>query len=416
MIKKEWEERTYHELRNQLEKDQAALLIDLKQRAIDVEIDKRKEFENSLLRLARGIADADKRNAVYEVLVSLQSTWTQYRPEKRLQAKFRAAFDAGNYREAEEVYKRLARQGLDYIDTFQAGAGRLMPIYAGEKNMLLHYNKKEITFYDLGFKQLTKLFVPGALEIIDVIAPITDEEIDDIEIGEIKKPGHEIWLLMEEKNNKKIIVSLDIANIDALETIEHRLEHGAVELDQEMLDVNRLAYFQDHLLLVSNRKIYYRRDDNNWLEWYTTGNKITAIKTTKEGCWVGHLNGNVFMLKDWQHVGNRVVLHGFSEEIENICSTGRYVYLWSEKRLIIADQGCKQISEPVVTHCRIVQADILEEYLLLFTANGMLTSRDIFQGNLCWQINLGDIYDILFSYRHYLFCGRRDGETMVFEI
>ncbi|MCI0471709.1 MAG: ATP-binding protein [Candidatus Aminicenantes bacterium] len=416
MIKKEWEERTYHELRNLLEKDQAALLVDLKQRAIDVEIDKRKEFENSLLRLARDIADADKRNAVYEVLVSLQSTWTRNRPEKGLQARFRTAFDTGNYREAEEIYKRLAKQGLDYIDTFQAGAGNLIPIFDGEKGMLLHYNKKEITFYDLGFKQLAKLLVPKYMQIIDVIAPFLDEDIDDMEIGENKKTRHELWILMEDKSNQKVIISLNIVNIAALETIERRLEHGAIEINQAMGRVRRLSYFQNSLLLVSDRIIYYRRDDNNWREWYTTGNKITAIETTKEGFWVGHLNGNVFMLKDLHHVGNRDVLHGFSEQIENIRSTGRYVLVWSEKRLIISDHGCQPVSEPVLTHCRINQATIMEENLLLLTANGLLLSRDIDQWNIRWQINLGDRYDILFSYRRLLFCGEQEGGAVLFEI
>ncbi|MCI0470782.1 MAG: ATP-binding protein, partial [Candidatus Aminicenantes bacterium] len=338
------------------------------------------------------------------------------RPEKGLQAKFRSAFDAGNDKEAEEIYKRLARQGLDYIDTFQPGEGRLMPIYAGEKNMLLHYNKKELTFYDLRFEQLAKLIVPGALEIIDVIAPFLDEAPKDVGKGEIKKQGRELWILMEDKQDEKIIVSLNIANIEALETIERRMEHGATKMGQGRSGVIRLAYFQDHLLLVSNRKIYYRRDDNNWLEWYTTGNKITAIETTNEGCWVGHANGFVLMLRDLQRVGNRESLPQYSEQIENIRSTGRYILVWSENRLIISDHGCKPVSAPVTTHCRIVQAAILEENLLLLTANGMLTARDIDRGNIRWHINLGDSYDILFPYRRLLFCWKKDGKVMLFEI
>ena len=107
------------------QEDHESLIIGLKEKARYIEIHKRNEFEKELLQLAQDSTNYTKRNYIYEVLVSLQAIWNKNQPEKKLQEKFLTAFQKGNYKEAEEYYKKLAIQGLDYIETSQTSAGRL---------------------------------------------------------------------------------------------------------------------------------------------------------------------------------------------------------------------------------------------------------------------------------------------------
>jgi AAA+ ATPase superfamily predicted ATPase len=412
-------EKTNLEMDQIIKKDHESLLHELKDKTRNIEIEKRKEFENRLLKLAQEITDDDRRSAVYEVLVSLKAIWNQYQPEKGLQEKFRAAFKKGDYKEAEENYKKLARQGLDYLGTFQIGEGRIIPVITQENNTLLHYNKKELTFYSLQFEQLAKITLPESLTIIDVHVPITSQasECMETETGKAKDSNQKIWILTEDSESKKAIVPVNIESIDSIEMANQDPADRAIYLDQTLKDVHRLSYFQDHLLLISKESICYLKENGEWQEWYTTQNEITAVESTREDCWVGQTNGNVAILKNLQYVGIRAVFKGFSDAIKNIRDTGRFVLIFSKNCLNIADYTGKSVSEPIDTPCEITQSNILnDEFLLMLLANGMLIAREIKQGNMRWQINLGNTFEILFYFGHYIFCGKTGGEIRVFEI
>ena len=111
-----------------------------------IEIDKRTEFENHLLKFAQEIPDTTKRNILYEALVSLKTIWEQYRPEENLQEKFANAFKAEAYNEAAEFYKTLLKQGLDYLGKFKTGEGKIFPVTTKNDHRLLHFNKKSYNF------------------------------------------------------------------------------------------------------------------------------------------------------------------------------------------------------------------------------------------------------------------------------
>jgi Ni2+-binding GTPase involved in maturation of urease and hydrogenase len=421
-MKMDTEEKTYFELKQLFEKNHESLLKELREFACNTEISKRKEFENNLLRLAQEITDVNMRNAVYEVLVSLQSIWNKYQPAQKLQEKFRAAFKGGNYKEAQEYYKKLAKQGLDYIGTFQKGEGEIIPISTDEKDMLLQYNKKGLTFYTLQFEQLMQLPMPESLSIINVHVPLTNQSTEcmEMEVGKTDKtprPIRKMWLLLEDKNGEKAIASIDMESIELITKQFHGLGQGATCLDEKLKDIYRLSCFQNHLLLVSEKVIYYRKGNGEWAEWYTTENKITTIEPTYEGCWIGHSNGYVLILKSLQYVGNRAVFKGFSDTIKCIWGAGKHVLISSKNCLRIADYGGKLLLEPFETRCEIIQTTILnDEFFLMLQGNGMLIARELAQGNISWQMNLGNSYEMHFTSRQYVYCGKRDGETMMFEI
>jgi AAA+ ATPase superfamily predicted ATPase len=418
-MKVDGENKLNFEMDQIIKKDHESLLHELKEIARNIEITKRKEFENRLLKLAQELTDDDRRSAVYEVLVSLKATWNQHQPEKGLQEKFRAAFKKGDYKEAEENYKKLARQGLDYLGTFQIGEGRIIPVTTEENDTLLHYNKKELTFYSLQFEQLAKISLPESLTIIDVHVPITSQasECMETEARKVKDSNPKIWILAENSESKKAIVPVNIENIDSIGMANQDPADRAIYLDQTLKDVHRLSYFQDHLLLISKKSISYLKENGEWDEWYTTRNEITAVESTREDCWVGQANGNVAILKNLQYVGIRAFFKGFLDAIKNIRDTGRFVLIFNKNCLNIADYTGKSVSEPIETPCEIIQSTILnDEFLLMLLANGMLIAREINQGNIRWQINLGNTFKMIFPFGHYLFCGKTDGETKVFEI
>lgn len=415
------EEKTYLDMKQLTEKDHESLLSELKEKACSVGITKRKEFEKNLLKLAQEITDESKRNAVYEVLVSLQSIWNKDQPEKGLQEKFRAAFsgEGENYKEAEDYYKKLARQGLDHIETFTKGEGEIVPASTDKNDMLLQYNKKEITFYSPQFDQLMNHSMSDSLEIIHVHIPPEHHETGCTETGIRKttRPIRKMWLLLQNKKGKKAIASIDMKSIESMSKQFQNLEQRTTNLDQKLKDVYHLTCFQNHLLLISEAVIYYRKENGKWQEWYTTTDKIRAFEPIGDGFWIGHSNGDVIILKNLQFVGNRDSFKGFSVPIKSIRKTGKHVLISSKNYLRIADHGTNPVSEPLETQCEIIQSTILNENLLLMLmANGMLIARELTQKNISWQINLGNNYEMLFTFKQYVYCGKRDGETKVLEI
>jgi len=413
------EEKTYVEMTQFLEKDPESLLIELKEKARYIEISNRKKFEIQLLQLAQETADYNKRNSIYEVLVSLQTIWNQNLPVKGLQEKFRAAFQEGNCKEAAVCYKKLVRQGLDYVGTFQTNAGEIIPLDIEEISMLMHYNEKEITLYNLKLEQLEKISLPEPLSVIHIHAPIAQQtaEYKGKEKVKVTDTNRLMFILLKGKEGQKAFTSINIKNIESIKSALHNLGQPIEYLEPTLSDVERLSFFQEHPLLISKKTIYYCQEKGKWKEWYTTLNEITAFESTRIGFWVGHSNGNVIILKKLEFVGNRAIFKGFSETVTSIRGAERYVLISSKKCLRISDHSAKQVLDPFESQCEIMALAILkDDFFLILAANGILTARELGQGNICWQMNLGKSYEMLFNFKQFVFCGKSDGETMAFEV
>jgi GTPase SAR1 family protein len=408
------------EMEQMIEKDHDSLLAELKERAIYTAIDKRIEFENYLLKLVQEMKDYEKRNAVYEVLVALKSIWNQYQPEKGLREKFQAAFKSGNLKEAEENYKKLARQGLDYIGTYETGEGVIIPIFNKDNHVLLKYNKNEFAIYTPQLELLKKIPIPTGLEIIDVIAPFADMSSGSMQSKKKKDKAREIWVLLEEKKGKKSIISTDIEQNNSIGKDYHYHKRFENLPAQTLKETTRLSCFKNNLVLVLKTSIYYLTEEGEWDQWYTTGDEITAFEPTKRGLWVGQANGSVMILKKPGYMGVRSAFKGFAEGIKSIRSTGRFVLIYSHNCMRVADHSGNAVKEPLENRGEIMTAmllsDNLNDKLIILPANGMLIARELDRGNICWKMNLGDIYDTLFTFRQYIYCRKNSGQTMIFDI
>jgi Cdc6-like AAA superfamily ATPase len=404
-----------------LEKGNKTLLSELKEKARYIEIDKRTEFENHLLKFAQEIPDTTKRNILYEALVSLKTIWEQYRPEENLQEKFANAFKAEAYNEAAEFYKTLLKQGLDYLGKFKTGEGKIFPVTTKNDHRLLHFNKKEIVFYTLRLEELKKIPAPDSLTIIDVLAYVHDHSFSSnpAAAGNTKNEERPLWILLQAADGCKALVTTVVDSLFSIRRGHHLPVHNAVYLPPALKNARQFAFFKNHLLLICPRTIYRLSVEGKWEKWYMIGktkNKITAFATAKEGFWVGHSNGDVIMLKDFLRVGNREKLKGFSEVIINIRNSERYVLVAGKTCLRIASQGAHAITGMINFPCPISQAAFLQgNLLLILLTNSLLLARDIDQGNVAWQINLEENYDDVLVFRDYVYCGQRSGKTLLFE-
>ncbi|MFC2146383.1 AAA family ATPase [Acidobacteriota bacterium] len=411
-------EQIYNELKHIVENEKHKNLLEaLKEKACNAEINKRDQFENALLSLAQKISHTEIRPVLYEILVALQAIWNKDQPKIGLQDKFWEAIRREDYENALLIYKALTKQGLDYIGSFQKEEGELIPLVTAKEYMLLQYNKRELTFYNLQLEQITNIPMPEYLEIIDVIAPLTIKSRESMKSTTIKDQDKEIWILFKNEIGKKSILPVNMEDINSLRAAHKSIELWGFHFNKETSFPNHLSYYQSHLLMVAPNAVYYKKGAD-WKKWYSTGNenKITAYESTGKGFWVGHANGDVFILKNLKRVGLRDKLDVHSDTIRSIRRSEEFVIIFSKNILSVTDHAGNLILGPIKTDCEIIQAAILNnESVLIHMANGMLIAKELKQGNDCWQINLGDIYETFFTFRQYLYCSKRSEETKRFE-
>jgi hypothetical protein len=210
-------EQIYNELKKIVENEKHENLLEvLKEKACNAEINKREHFENTLLSLAKEIARTEIRPVLYETLVSLQAIWNKGHPKKGLQEKFWEAIRKEDYEDAFLIYKELTKQGLDYIGSVKIGEGNLIPLVTAKEYMLLHYNQKELSFYNLRLEQITKIPMAKSLEIIDVIFPSQFKPVESMEPEGIKDLDKNIWILLKDSTGGQNILPVNIVNINSL--------------------------------------------------------------------------------------------------------------------------------------------------------------------------------------------------------
>lgn len=408
----------YDELKQIVEDTKFENLLEaLKKRARNTNVKKRGEFENALLTLAQKSTDNGIRPVLYETMVSLESIWNTYLPKEYLQGKFWTAIKEEDIESAVLNYKELAKQGLDFIGIFPKKMGKLIPIVAGEEYRLLQYSKEELMFYDLRLEPLPKNFVPESLKIIDVLASSPFQSMESTGLSETKETNTEIWILFEEKDGKNSILSMNTKEVDALNADQNLIKQRAIVFDKKKSPARHLSYYKNHLLIVSKNTVYYYEQHGTWEKWYTSEHEITAYESTGKGFWVGHSNGDVIILKELDRVGVRDTFKQYSNAVESIRESEGFVLISDKKCLCIADFAGNLILRLKETDSEIIQSVIPDnKHVLIHLANGMLIARELKQGNICRQINLGDIYDILFTCRQYVYCGKKSGEIKLFEI
>lgn len=391
-----------------------SILEALKDKALNVEIKKREQFENVLLKLAQEIPDKGIRPILYEAMVSLQSNWGKNQPKQMLQNKFWAAIEEEAYEEAALIYRELAKQGLDYIDTFHLGEGQLIALVTTEEQMILRYSEDELIFYDFKLEQSSNIKMPGTHKIIDVIAPYPFRLSPDS--TKEKEPDKKIWILLKNKEGKKDVFYLDPGGIYSTTIDSNLIEQRAFPFYEEENVTIQLSYCKGQLLLASKNAVYYRKNDT-WKKWYAAiDSEITAFDFVEAGFWVGHANGDVRILKDLEYVGVRDAFKQYDKAIRRIHRSGNFLLISCYNCLCITDHAGSVVLGPVETHSDIVHSVVLNnEFVLTHMANGMLMARELRQGNIRWQINLGDIFETIFTSNGFVCCNKKNGDTRIFE-
>ncbi len=404
-------ETMYDELRQIVEKEEKAYLLEaLKTKARNVKISRREQFEEALLKLAQKIKTPKVRTVLYETMVSLQPIWEKFKPQQGLQAEFQKAIVSEQYEGASQIYRNLVAQELDYLGSFSLGEGRFISLEFSKILRLLRYNQNELTFYSQKLNELERFNIPEGESIIDIIAPPP---------GNLPNTGdwaQKLWLLCETCNGE-VIYCIVIKKNPLAEELEIDLKHCMYRLKGEEKKSNRLSYYCDTLLLISDESIMYLSEDKGWTTWYSPKATITAFETTKKGLWVGQSDGDVFLLKQMGREGVRDAIYKEKpDRIEKIIRQGNFVLTCGPKWLKLSDHaGTPQLS-PLNTQSDIVSCSVLNNGIaLIHLANGMLEGFELKQGNKCLQINIQSVYEIILPAGNYLYCINREGEALLFQ-
>jgi hypothetical protein len=389
------------------------LLASLKEQAWIIDFQARDDFEKTLLDLARDTTAKSTRNILYETLVSLEAVWNENIPKKELTSKFWMAYNNKEYDEAGQLYSQLMEQGLDYIDTFELGEGKFLPIETGVIQEILHYNQHELRFLNLELKLTETINFTEEKEIIDVLPPLKRPAGDRNDVDD------KLWILLEENKYKRSIVSVDPAG--------KKVEINSITVPGELRDAYHLSRFHGYLLLAAEGQIFlYDNRNMTWEEWFKEEEKagagerkklkkITCTGLAKDNYWVGLEDGNVRIIRNLER-GIRLKFEPLSNRINSIESSEKFVVVTGLDKVVLTDSaGDRQVDQ--VIEGRAIKSVILNgEYIVTLTSNGMLTGRDIPGGNIAWKINLNGHYDTLFVRGPGVYCVQNTGKIVVLPV
>ncbi|MCX6582898.1 MAG: hypothetical protein NT166_22205 [Candidatus Aminicenantes bacterium] len=400
----------YNELKNIiLSSDRDKLLPSLKDAFRNADVEKRGEYKLELLKLALEPEIEPFHGTIFETLASLNSIWAEYIPRKDLIRKYNIFYDEGEYKEAARVCSNLIAQGLDFIDTIDAGKGSLLPIYDEQEPKILQFNENSIRLLDLDLNMIHQVDVPQDQQIIDVLTPTNYPEFHPGSSGNETGYMGIIRVLMKDKNTLQRWI-IPLAND------RKSLDPGAkIEVPGKYANFNRLSYFQGHLLLVGDQSILYHRSGQGWEPWLTTEGKITCFKEIEGYYWIGIADGHVRIIQDFEKKGVRKSLERFSTFITSISSHGKYAAAAGKNEWTITTLEGTSIIEPIKNNSPIHQIVILnDDVLAILQDNSRLMGHDIRDGSVLWQINLDDRYDSLFKLGNRIYCKKEVGTVKLF--
>ena len=404
MTSKSEEKSIYYQLKQILDSEgKDDLLSELKERARNIDIDQRENFQDVLLKLASEKGFRVKRTIIYDTLASLESLWNENIPKRNLVKKFERAYREGKYEEAGQICSELIQQGLDYLGEVELPRGKLRPIDIEENQYVLHYNNSVLSFLNLDLEVIKKIDTPEDTKIIDVLPPnkYAPEDGQDVD----KK----IWILNENKEGERTIVSMDVE--------DKKLDTDEISVEKKLNGAEQLSRFQGHLLLVSKESISYYAENREWKKWFKTEKEITCTESTNMFYWVGLSDGNVRILKDLEHLGIRRNMKPLLNAIQSISSSNRIIAISSENSVNTKSIKNIQIIDPIQIPVRIIKTIILNnETIATHLANGMLIGRTIKEGHVEWQINQEHTFNSLFVLRNRIYCFKNSGRIATFYI
>ncbi len=376
----------------------------LKNKLRNAAVSDRKIFEQSLLFL---VQDEDLklfRKIIYEILPLVDSLWSENLPKEDLITKFWIAYNEKKYEEAGQIFHELTRQGLDFLGNVSTGECTLLPLDIGEEHKILRFNEKELHILNPDLKIICKTEIPKNQRIIDVLPPVkyNTDRPNDI--------NDRIWVLLEDViTNSRTVVSLTKDH----EKIEFR---NKIEMSGDAKKANRLSRFQNHLLLVSTDSIFYYQEKQGWGKWIRTVSEITCFEDAKVHYWVGLVDGHIRILQSIKNPGLRKPFERHPDCIKSLHSTNKFLAITSKHYLNVTDLETTPILRPIIIESQIIDAQIFQnEIILILQANGRLVGRDLHQGNILWEINLGATFDSILTIDDKIYCKQKTGRAISFQ-
>lgn len=391
--------------------DRRRLMEELKEIALNADLDQRQQFEFALLEQTKNVDDFELRKIIYEAMASFNSIWDSNKPKEGLILKFWNFYDSGEYQQAGQVCSELIQQGLDYVKKEDLEPGKFVPIFTDKKNEILQYTDEALIFRDLALKKLTTNDLPSGQRIIDVQPPLPQTLRSDDASGSIRK----FYVLIEVTVKKLKIVSINTESRD--------FDKDHINVPDSYQNANQVSVFKDYLLLLSDKAIFYYKKTDGWNQWISFSDEITHYKPHKDGLWVGLANGDVFILKKPGLEGQRDKIKYPKEilkstgHVTGICFGDSFIIICKEHDLNIIDEGSITVSKQIKSRSRILQSIILnEERIANLHANGFLIGREINQDYTAWQLNLGVNYNSIFRINDNIYIFNPNGESTHLQI
>lgn len=397
---------------NKAEKENLAKIVDevkpdelletLKEIARNIEINKRRDFEDTLLTLARNQKESEKRGPMYELFPSLEIIWHEHKPVKDLGNRYKALLKEGKTDEALRAVTLLTKQGLDFLGIWENIHGKLSPLTGEASPLLMLCDKNKIKILDVELNVKTTYEMPAGLTIIDVFPhrKVVDWESDT---------DSNVLVLLKDTEEGRHIFPLNLKE-------ERHKEHSYLS-SPDYKDYQRIARFQEHFLLISRHNILVYHENKEWTKWFSDEIEITAVETDEEKFWVGLSDGTGYVFRHWKMLGIRDKMDKHSGAIRNIWASHRFVAITSPNQVSVADTENTTVLNPVEIRSNAIASTILnDENIITINANGMLVGRSISRGNVLWRINLGDLYNSLFTLGNMVYCQQGNGKVVVFKI
>jgi Cdc6-like AAA superfamily ATPase len=364
--------------------------------AKQIDIAERALFEQILLKLAQQKDFQEKRQYIYEVLVSLQTTFKKNPLKCELSKTFWDCFREKNYEQAAMVLEALERQFIDINLKKDTSLASMIPVNTDEHHLIAHFLDQEIILLHENFDNFDTIKIPHKGEIKNVYPC----------------PNDCLWILIDDPKVEQSIFSYALS--------KKKFQCDPIQIPVEMGEPIGITHSHDFIVLFSNHSIYYYDlEKNSWKQWYKTKKNITSIQSIDNNLWVIIDESELFIfeLAGFEGVRKKITL---SEEIENlkgICSHQRYRGVFGANQLLLYDRGSTSPFKYLSYQANILHAAIIEDKIIAtMHGNGVFEGRDIKDESKLWEIDLGESFQLIFKLANKIFLLYPHQKVLAFEI
>ncbi len=364
--------------------------------AKNIDIVQRAQFEKILLKLAQQEESQEKKQFIYEVLVSLQATFKKKPLKKELIKTFWNYFDEGKYQQAHLVLEELEQQTLDKNLEKITSLEYMIPVDTDSQHLIAHHLDQEIILLDENFEEFHTIKIPheGKIEYLYLYS------------------NDELWILLDNSDSNQSIVSYSLSNKAIL--------NEPITVPAEMGKADGITHSHDFIVSYSEHSIYYYdQKSNSWKKWYHTDQTISSIQSIDNNLWViiDETDLFIFALAGYEGVRERVTLSEEIGKIKGTCVHQRYRGVFGRYHLLLYDRGSTSPFKYYNYQAKILHAAIIDDRIIAtIHGNGVFEGRHITDESKLWEIDLGEPFQVIFKLANRIFLLYPQNKIIAFEI